>query len=258
MAAFQPTALTPSALAPMIIAHRGYAAQAPENTLASMDLAIEAGAQALEWDVSTPACGTPVLFHDPHLGRTTNGVGPLRRRTFGQLQSLDAGKWFSPQFEGERVPSFAQALEHVKGRVEHIFSEVKGYRELEDIDRMVKLVTDAGMDDVVTFISLDWKNVERIRGQNPTIRIGYIIDEREEYEEALERALADGRALLDLEHTLVLADPSLASRARERGIELAVWTVNDPAEADRLWAAGVQGFTTDQVGPMLEWAERRA
>lgn len=244
-------------MTPLIIGHRGYSAVAPENTLASMDLAIEAGARALEWDVSTPSCGTPVLFHDPRLGRTTNGVGPLLRRTFGQLQSLDAGKWFSPQFEGERVPSLAQALEHVKGRVDRVFSEVKAYRELEDLDRMVKIVRDAGMDDVVTFISLDWKNLDRIRGQNPGVRIGYVIDEVDGYEEALQRALRDGNALLDIKHTFVLDDPSLASRAREQGVEVAVWTVNDAAEADRLLAAGVQGFTTDQVKPLLEWAQAR-
>jgi glycerophosphoryl diester phosphodiesterase len=245
-------------MTPLIIGHRGYSAKAPENTLASMDLALDAGARALEWDISTPSCGTPVLYHDPHLGRTTNGVGPLRRRTLGQLQSLDAGKWFSPQFEGERIPSLAQALEHVKGRVDRIFSEVKAYRELEDIDRMVRIVSDAGMDDVVTFISLDWKNVERIRGQNPDIRIGYIIDEVDECEEALERAIRDGNAMLDFKHTLVLDDPALASRAREQGIEVAVWTVNDGAEADRLKAAGVQGFTTDQVERLLEWASAQA
>jgi glycerophosphoryl diester phosphodiesterase len=240
-------------MTPLVIAHRGYSAKAPENTLAAMDLAISAGAQALEWDVSTPSCGTPVLFHDPHLGRTTNGVGPLRRRTFGQLQSLDAGKWFSAQFEGERVPSLAQALDHVKGRVQRVFSEVKGYRELEDIDRMVSTVAAAGMDDVVTFISLDWKNVDRIRGRNPDIRIGYVIDVDHDYEDALARAARDGNALLDLNHTMVLADPSMALRARDQGIEVAVWTVNDTLQADQLLASGVQDFTTDRVELLLQW-----
>jgi glycerophosphoryl diester phosphodiesterase len=241
-------------MAPLIIGHRGYSAKAPENTLAAMDLAIEAGVRALEWDVSTPSCGTPVLFHDPHLGRTTNGVGLLKRRTFGQLQTLDAGRWFSPSFEGERVPSLAAALEHVKGRVDRIFSEVKAYRELEDIDRMVKIVSDAGMDDVVTFISLDWKNVDRVRSQNPGVRIGYVVDGTHDYEDALARAVQDGNTLLDLQHTLVLSDPSLASRAREKGIEVAVWTVDDATEADSLRAAGVQGFTTNQVERLLGWA----
>ena len=73
-----------------VIAHRGYSSRAPENTLAAIDLAIEAGADAIEFDVHTAGDGNPVLFHDPMLGRTTNGVGPVRRRTIEQLKNLDA------------------------------------------------------------------------------------------------------------------------------------------------------------------------
>jgi len=225
--------------------------------MAAMNLAIEAGARALEWDVSTAQCGTPVLFHDPHLGRTTNGVGPVRRRTLAQIQALDAGSWFDDAFEGEQVPSLEEALEGVKGRVDRVFCELKGYRELEDLDRMARIVAEAGMRDTVTFISLDWKNVERIRGQDAGVAIGYIVDEAGEFDEALERATRDGNALVDLKHTLVLDDPGLAGRAREAGVETAVWTVNDPEEADRLVAAGVQGLTTDQVETLLEWAAAR-
>ena len=244
-------------MAPTVIAHRGYSAKAPENTMAAMNLAIEAGARALEWDVSTAQCGTPVLFHDPHLGRTTNGVGPVRRRTLAQIQALDAGSWFDAAFEGETVPSLEEALRGVQGRVDRVFCEIKGYRELEDLDRMARIVAEADMRDAVTFISLDWKNVERIRGQDPEVAIGYIVDKAAEFDDALDRAVRDGNALLDLKHTLVLDDPSLAARAREAGVEVAVWTVNDPAEADRLLAAGVQGFTTDQVETLLEWAAAR-
>ena len=71
-----------------IIAHRGFSARAPENTLSAMDAAISAGADALEWDVQVAACGTPVLFHDSHLGRTSNGVGPLRRRVMCRSMSV--------------------------------------------------------------------------------------------------------------------------------------------------------------------------
>ena len=80
-----------------IIAHRGYSAVAPENTLAAVERALEAGADAVEWDVHVAACGTPVLIHDASLGRTTNGFGPVRRRSLSQLQALDAGSWFDPR-----------------------------------------------------------------------------------------------------------------------------------------------------------------
>src|SRR3990170_1715594 len=117
-----------------IIAHRGYSARAPENTLAALEAAVAAGADAVEFDLHTAACGTPVLFHDAMLSRTTNGVGPLRRRTLDQLKALDAGKWFSPDFAGERIPSFEETLRALKGRTGTIYAEVKGFRELEDTD----------------------------------------------------------------------------------------------------------------------------
>ena len=61
-----------------VVGHRGAAGLAPENTLAALEEALRAGATAVEFDVQTAACGTPVLFHDEMLGRTTNGVGPTR------------------------------------------------------------------------------------------------------------------------------------------------------------------------------------
>ena len=131
-----------------IIAHRGFSAAAPENTLSALEAALEAGADAVEFDLHTAACGTPVLFHDAMLSRTTNGVGPLRRRTLEQLKALDAGRWFSPAFAGERIPSFAEALERLRGRVGRVYAEMKGFRELEDLDRMVHIARDAGMLDI--------------------------------------------------------------------------------------------------------------
>jgi glycerophosphoryl diester phosphodiesterase len=236
-----------------IIAHRGYSARAPENTLAAIEAALRAGADAVEWDVHVAACGTPVLIHDATLGRTTNGVGPVRRRTLAQLQALDAGSWFGPDFAGERVPSLAQALDRVKGRVGRIYTEVKGYRELEDLDRMVRVTRDADLLYDTVFISIDWGIVERIAGQDDTVGIGYIVDKRERFDEALERASASARAVLDLDHRLVLDEPALVEGARARGVEVAVWTVDDPAEADRLVRAGVTRLTTNEVERMLRW-----
>lgn len=243
----------PDATRPEIIAHRGFSARAPENTLAALDAALEAGADSVEWDVQVAACGTPVLFHDPHLGRTTNGVGPVRRRTLGQLQALDAGTWFNARFAGEKIPSLAEALERVAGRVQGIYVEIKGFRELEDLDRMVRIVGDAGALDAVAFISMDWNTLERVAGQNTDVRIGFIAEKPERIEPALERAGSDPRASLAVDYRFVLDDPSLVERAAERGTEVAVWTVDDPDDADRLLDAGVRRFTTNEVERLLEW-----
>lgn len=236
-----------------IIAHRGYSARAPENTLAAVTLAIEAGADSVEWDVHVAACGTPVLFHDVSLGRTSNGAGTVRRRTLGQLQALDAGSWFSPDFAGEKIPSLAQALEAAKGRVRRMYVEVKGYRELEDLDRMVSIVRQADAMADTVFISLDWGILDRIRGQEPSVALGFIVDDAARFEEAVTRTLDDGNAFLDASHRLLLERPELATAARQRGVELGTWTVDDPGEATALVEMGVTRLTTNQVERLLAW-----
>lgn len=238
-----------------IIAHRGYSARAPENTLAALEAALAAGADAVEFDVHTAACGTPVLFHDAMLSRTTNGVGPLRRRTMAQLKALDAGAWFSEDFTGERMPSFEEALRALKGRVPRIYAEVKGFRELEDLDRMVRLTRDAEILAQVTFISLNWTLLDRMRGQEPGLAIGYVVDDAGKVDEALQRARGDAAALVDLDAALVTTDPEIVTRCRHQGTELAVWTVNDPAQATLLLGLGVRRITTDEVDALVSWKQ---
>lgn len=239
--------------APEIIAHRGYSTRAPENTLRALSMAMEAGADAVEFDIHVAGCGTPVLFHDTNLGRTTNGVGPVRRRTLGQLKALDAGKWFGADFAGERIPSLAEAFELLRGRVGRVYPEVKGYRELEDLDRMVDIARQAGMLEDSIFISLDWGTVERILGRDPAVRIGYVVDEAERLADALARARANRRSFLDMDVRLALEDPGFVEKARADGVEVGVWTVNSPADADALAGAGVSRFTTDEVDELLAW-----
>lgn len=241
-----------------IIAHRGYSARAPENTLAALEAAVAAGADAVEFDLHTAACGTPVLFHDAMLSRTTNGVGPLRRRTLEQLKALDAGRWFSADFAGERIPSLEEALRALKGRTGRIYAEVKGFRELEDLDRMVRLTRQAGMLGEVTFISMNWTLLDRMRGQEPSLSIGYVVDEEGKVEEAVQRSRGDAGAFVDARADLVEADPGLVARLEAQGTGLAVWTVDDPAQADRLLALGVRRITTNRVQELLDWKAGRA
>lgn len=240
-----------------IIAHRGYSARAPENTLAALRAALDAGTDSVEFDIHTAADGTPVLIHDNNLGRTTNGVGPVRRRTIGQLKRLDAGAWFSPEFEGEPIPTLEEALDEVRGRVRRVYAEVKGYRELEDLDRMVRITHELGMLERTTFISIDWRIVERIHGWGESVTVGYIVTEADHAGEALDRAIVRGRSILDFDARLVLARPELIAESHREGIPTAVWTVNDRDTAARLARAGVDRFTTDDVELLQAWRDGR-
>lgn len=239
---------------PEIVAHRGYSARAPENTLAAIEAALRIGADGVEFDVHTASCGTPVLIHDEHLGRTTNGVGPVRRRTLEQLQALDAGTWFSDEFAGEKIPSLAEVLARLAASPGvGIFPEVKGYRELEDLDRMALIVRDAGLSGRTAFISLDWGTLDRIAHQDDEVGLGFIVDEGSELDQALERAAGHPRGHLAVDARLLLDDPSLLDGPREKGVPVSTWTVNDADQAATLREAGVDRFTTDEVETLLAW-----
>lgn len=240
-----------------IIAHRGYSARAPENTLAALEAAVAAGADAVEFDIQTGGDGIPVLFHDAMLSRTTNGVGPVRRRTLSQMKKLDAGSWFGSEFAGERIPSLEEAFRCLGQRVPRIYAEVKGFRELEDVDRMLRIAEETGALPRTVFIAMNWTLLARLRTRRPDVAVGYIVTEAGQLEEAVERATDDPHALVDIDARLVLEDLDRARVARERGVDLAVWTVDDTADADRIADAGIQRITTNRVTDLLAWKRSR-
>lgn len=236
-----------------IIAHRGYSARAPENTLVALETAITAGADAVEFDLHVTADGVPVLFHDDTLGRTTNGRGELRERTLGELRGLDAGSWFAPDFAAEPVPTFAEALSRLRGRVGRVYPEIKGYRTRDDLDGMAASVAEHALMERTVFISMDWGALEHLRSAHRELGVGYIVEKAARARDGIARAAGDAHALVDFDARLLLADPALADEAARREVELAVWTVDDPAVASRLRDLGVRRITTNRVAELMAW-----
>lgn len=236
-----------------IIAHRGYSARAPENTLAALEAAVAAGADAVEFDLHVTADGVPVLFHDELLERTSSGSGPLRHVPYVELGKLDAGSWFGPHFAGEPIPRLADALARLYGRIGRVYPEVKHYGRREDLDVMIEAVRAAGFYESTVFISMDWIALGQMRGTHLDLNVGYIVERPERAHAAIERAAGDAHALVDFDARILLADPSLANLAHERGVELAVWTVDDRVTAAQLHHLGVRRITTNRVSDLLAW-----
>jgi glycerophosphoryl diester phosphodiesterase len=241
-----------------IIAHRGYSAKAPENTITAFELALEAGATALEFDLHASYDGIPVVIHDDTLERTTNGSGEVRRRRWSTLQKLDAGRWKSPEFTGEPLPSLEDVLRAVQGRANRLYIELKSNafspkaitRMLDDIDRY-------GFSDRAIVMSFDWLQLDEVRNQNPRIALAFLADDPDVYLDALDRARADRNAMVDCNYKLLLKSPDLVRFARQVGIELAVYTVDDVTDADLLVRQGVRRLTTNEVERLLRWAAGR-
>ncbi|GAA4472023.1 glycerophosphodiester phosphodiesterase family protein [Novipirellula rosea] len=101
-----------------ISAHRGSSHDRPENTIAAIERAIEAGATAVEIDVRTSRDGKLVIMHDAKVDRTTSGSGRVNDLTWPELAALDAGTWFGTEYHSERVLSLDQALQVCRGRID--------------------------------------------------------------------------------------------------------------------------------------------
>ena len=102
---------------PWIMAHRGYRARYPENTLVAFQAALDAGVQMIELDVALSRDRKLVVIHDATLERTTNGEGAVSDHTLAQLKQLDAGGWFHPRFAGEHLPELSEVLDLADGQV---------------------------------------------------------------------------------------------------------------------------------------------
>ena len=145
MTATDETVMTMSTtIEPLLIAHRGASAHAPENTLAAFELAIHLGAPAVELDVKLTGDHQVVVLHDQTLDRTTDGKGPLAAHTLEAVKQLDAGSYFSPEFRGEHVPTLAEVFEAI-GKAALINVELTNYETPGDdlVDRVVQVAPQA-------------------------------------------------------------------------------------------------------------------
>jgi glycerophosphoryl diester phosphodiesterase len=152
---------------PRIIAHRGYRARYPENTLAAFEAAIDAGADMIELDVLLTKDRKLVVIHDEWLDRTTSGRGPVSDYTLSELKALDAGSWFDPHFRGEKLPTLEEVLEMVAGRIP-INIEIKrsAYEPDGSPDAIERQIVDLAARknalENVLISSFEWRVLERL------------------------------------------------------------------------------------------------
>ena len=158
-----------------IIAHRGASAWAPENTMAAFEKAVELGADGIEVDVQLTADRVLVVMHDDTLDRTTNGNGPLSRKTLAQLKDLDAGSWFDPKFAGEQIPTLQEVLVWARGRC-RVDIEVKTRTAREiPVQDFARLISDAEMEAQVAITSFERDFVESLQRHCPGFEVGLLI-----------------------------------------------------------------------------------
>ncbi len=222
---------------PIVFAHRGASAYAPENTFAAFDLAIDMGATAIETDVQATADGHLVLLHDERLNRTTNGHGPLAGLTLAEVEALDAGAWFDPRFAGQRIPTVPELLARYGSRV-RLRLEVKAPGVVE---RLVTLVEEAHLLDRVEFTSFELGHVAELAARAPSARVGYLVHAVDD--QTISDTVAAGARIISGRAASLTAES--VGAARRAGLEASAWGVADDQLLAKLLDLGVDSFTTN-------------
>jgi len=233
---------------PIIFAHRGASAYAPENTLASFELAVKQGAPAIEFDVKLSSDRQVVIIHDQTLERTTNSAGTVTRQPLAALRELDAGSWFSDAFQGEKIPTLDEVFEAV-GKKVLINVELTNYATPFDglVHEVAALVKKHGLQERIIFSSFFPTNLALARRLLPTVPRGQLI--LESSSGWWQRASASWMSLQAQHPYLSDVTARMVRDLHARGRRVHVWTVNDPTDMRRLRALGVDGIFTDD--PLL-------
>ncbi len=230
--------------APAVIAHRGASAEAPEHTIAAFELAMEQGADGLALEVHLSADQHPVVFGDFTVERTTDGTGVLAGLRVRDLKRLDAGGWRGRHFAGQRVQTLEEVLERFRERTRFWLQLTGGpgvYPGLEE--RVVSMLEIYDVIDHVLVQSFDRAALEAVRSLQPDLRVGLLLAQG-----PLDRsALAAGGPHAICPATGACSE-GLVAEVRAAGRECYVWTVHEPALADRLVKWGVNGIVTDRPG----------
>jgi glycerophosphoryl diester phosphodiesterase len=242
---------------PRLFAHRGGAGVAPENTLEAFARGLAAGAERFELDVHATADGHVVVVHDPTVDRTTDGSGEVRSTPLSEIERLDAGHRFTDdggghpfRGHGVRIPTLAALLETFPGVPLNI--EIK--QGEPPIERAVLAVLDRfEARERVLLAAEDASIMARIRAVAPDSLTGFSTADVVEFFTRLHESGFSGYqppgAALQIPSSFAgapLVTAESVAAAHDLGVEVHVWTIDDPVEMEALLALGVDGLMTDR------------
>lgn len=237
-----------------VIGHRGAAAYAPENTIASFRLALELGAEALEFDVRRSADGEAVVFHDPILDRTTDRQGPVAALTFAELARVDAGYHFTEvggtghpyRGTGVTVPSLREVVD--------AFPDISLLIEIKEAEvqhAVARVLEERGATARAVVAGADWKSLVAF-GASPFHRGASRRDITRAYFRVGEPDAACRSYAVPVRwHGLPVPTRRFVREAHQRGSTVHVWTVDDVRSALRLWRNGVNGIVSNRPDVIL-------
>lgn len=239
---------------PLIVAHRGASHLAPENTLASFNLAWQLGADLVEGDFYLSSDGIIITHHDKTTKRTAGVDTKIHDQTLAELKQLDVGSWKDPKWAGETIPTLEEVLKTIPDQ-RGILIEIKTDESIVPYLVDVLAASDIRPQQTIV-ICFNELVIAHVKERLPTIKAYWLssFDKNEagtwqptlaEIIETTMRVKADGVAL---KANLDVIDESFVAAIHRADLELHVWTVNDPTVAKRFSNLGVDSIITDRPG----------
>ena len=218
---------------------------APENTIASFAKAIEIGVDAVELDVRASRDGQAVVIHDAEVDRTTNGTGKVADLSAAEIRGLDAGGWFGAEYAGQRVPLLREALKLIRGAA-LCCVEIKGLGLAGEVADTVREARVSDRVRVLSFLGEYGSACKCLSVGLPFVLLA--APSRDEVEADpgawVRRAIEAEATALSLHYRGVV--PHLVSEAREAGLEVWAWTVNELGDMLHLAEMGVDAIASDR------------
>lgn len=215
----------------ILTGHRGAAKLEPENTLLSIQKAIDLGVDQIEIDVHLTRDGHLVVIHDTTVDRTTDGQGAIANLTLAEVKQLDAGK-------GERIPTLQEVIDLVRGKV-ILQIELKGPNTAEPVIQTVK---QNSMENEVLLTSFVHERLREARQLNPNLRLGALWANPPP--DACEQAIDMGAEAIHIQHLNI--DPQLVQQAHTHGLEIRAWNPDTVEEIQRAVDLGVDAIGSNR------------
>jgi glycerophosphoryl diester phosphodiesterase len=248
----------------MVVAHRGASIEQPENTIQAFEAAIDAGADAVEFDVRLTADDVAVVMHDPDVSRTTDGTGLVPELTLADVRRLRIPL---PGAGAARIPTLEEALECLAGRaaadieIKNLPAEPGFTSDREPaVEATLEALDSVRFPGQVIVSSFNPACIAHSRRLRPDVPTGLLTEYQMDAAEALRRATADGHPwVLPFVLKVLEAGDGFPSRVHDGGTLLGVWIADDPETARRLFELGVDAVATNDpraIVPVRDAASR--
>jgi glycerophosphoryl diester phosphodiesterase len=229
---------------PLIIAHRGFSDEAPENSIVSFQKAIEAKCDMIELDVRLSSDSIPVIFHDRRLQRTSDGRGNVNDRSADELTVIDNGSWFSPKFNKERIPLLRDIFPLLKKDITlniEIKPDISSSTGSTAAELIVQEVRKAKSLSKVIFTSFNHNMVKEVKQIDSTLVTGVIYNPMTHFRKSPSILLRSVKADIFVSSKLQV-NKDVVADTHDAGYGIYVYGIKTGRDVERMLDFGIDGF----------------